>query len=105
MSPSFTKNIDSVEVTNEVLHRQVACLAILCEAGPMDEIEGKEIQEKRGDVASGKVSRSETATEYVYEEPHLSFKRVIVLISLTLLWLSATAPIFFITGSFCNHPK
>lgn len=105
MSPSFTKNIDSVEVSNEVVHRLVAQLAIICEIGQMDEIEGKEIEEKKGDITSVKNSGSETAIEYVYGEPPLTFKRIIVLISLTSLWLSGTAPIFLITASFCNQPK
>lgn len=76
----------------------------------MEEIEGNKIEEK-GDVSSIKnpeseklerSSTSEIAIECTSVEPQLTLKRIAVLISLTLLWLSAAAPVFFITASLCT---
>jgi hypothetical protein len=61
--------------------------------------------EGKGDVSSVKNSESEkleTMIECVSIVPPLNFKRTIVLLSLTLLWVSAAAPVFFITASLCN---
>lgn len=93
------------------MHILVDFFDILCEMSQIEEKEGKEIEDK-GDVSSMKNSElekkleraatSETAIECVSLVPPLNFKRTIVLLSLTLLWLSAAAPVFFITASLCN---
>jgi hypothetical protein len=41
-----------------------------------------------------------SVSDVIHEHPPLTLKRFIVLFSLTLLWLSAAAPVFFITASF-----
>lgn len=77
----------------------------------MEEIEGNKIEEK-GDVSSIKnpeseklerSSTSEIAIECTTVKPQLTLKRIAVLISLTLLWVSAAAPVFFITASLCTN--
>ena len=74
-------------------------------------MEVKEREIANGEVQSTKFSETEKSekeseTENVIEpshsDPPLTLKRMIVLCSLTLLWLSAAAPVFFLTASFCT---
>ena len=47
-------------------------------------------------------TKAESRVELSSYPPHLTPKRVIVLGSLTLLWISAAAPVFFITATLCT---
>lgn len=60
--------------------------------------ENENASEKAEKMSNDDEMRS--VSDVVHEHPPLTLKRFIVLFSLTLLWLSAAAPVFFLTASF-----
>jgi hypothetical protein len=70
----------------------------------MEEMEANGNKEKHEDVTSVKAFETDEIEKpsFVYTDPPLTLKRFMVLFSLTFLWLSAAAPVFFIVASLCK---